>query len=387
MREDWLGAGQRKNFPLGELCQLVSRGTAPNYDENGYFYAIGQKCVQVSGFVPEAARRHEPLGGREVRPRPGDVLLNSTGVGTIGRSCVFPLDGDYVVDSHVTVIRPGELLDARWLNATLQSHWGQRYLDTHCFIGSTGQVELSRSELLRVPISLPSLAEQQRIAEILDELDEQLARLRNLRAKTENWLQGMRRRLISETRDGELVAIGHLGRVVTGKTPDVGPRLGHGHSIPFVTPSEIVDGEAVLDSTREAWRGEANVVEVPSGSTLVVCIGFGTGKVGLLEHRACVNQQINAVVPGGQVDPHFLFESICEASAKVKAASSLQVTPILNKSTFSQIQLFVPSFSRQKEISSVLRQVRSELDQFDVNIEKVQHLKRALMNGLLAGSD
>ncbi|MFJ7267449.1 restriction endonuclease subunit S [Streptomyces sp. NPDC099050] len=250
-----------------------------------------------------------------------------------------------------------------------------------------GLLNVRVPDFFSLKMILPSPEEQRNIAEILDEVDEQLAGLRSVRAKAAHWLQGVRRRLISEQGDGELVEIGRLGQVVTGRTPDAGPRLGQGDGVPFVTPSEIVDGESVLDSAREARRGDFNVVEIPSGSTLVVCIGFGTGKVGLLGHSACVNQQINAVIPGEGVDPHFLFHAICEASAKIKVASSLQVTPIVNKSTFSQIQVMAPpSLPRQQEISRVLLQASLYLDQVDANIEKVKHLKRALMDGLLAGT-
>lgn len=38
----------------------------------------------------------------------GDILINSTGVGTAGRVTLFELDGDYVVDSHITIFRPND---------------------------------------------------------------------------------------------------------------------------------------------------------------------------------------------------------------------------------------------------------------------------------------
>ena len=92
---------------LSDHCELISRGTAPTYVERSSVMAIGQRCVTEAGFDASKARPHKPLAMRGVvQPAAGDVLLNSTGTGTIGRSCVFRHDGDFIVDGHVTVLRP-----------------------------------------------------------------------------------------------------------------------------------------------------------------------------------------------------------------------------------------------------------------------------------------
>jgi len=113
---------------LDELCSLISRGTAPVYVESSSVLAIGQRCVTASRFAPEFARPHAERAIRNVlRPEQGDVLLNSTGTGTIGRSVVFDNDGAFIVDGHVTVLRPKpEAADGRWLNAVLRTSSGGR---------------------------------------------------------------------------------------------------------------------------------------------------------------------------------------------------------------------------------------------------------------------
>ncbi|WP_372339718.1 restriction endonuclease subunit S [Nocardiopsis sp. CC223A] len=111
---------------------------------------------------------------RSLRAEPGDVLLNSTGTGTIGRCCLFEEEGVFLVDSHVTLVRvKKDLLDPRWLNLILMSRWGQNYLESRCFTGSTSQVELSRADLGRMPIPVPSIKEQRRIVEVIDAIGSQ----------------------------------------------------------------------------------------------------------------------------------------------------------------------------------------------------------------------
>ena len=161
---------------LGEVTVLISRGTAPVYVDDSRIWAIGQRCIQDNAFIPSAGRPHDDSVAARLIAEPGDVLVNSTGTGTIGRSCVYDRSrGEFMVDGHVTVVRadPSQA-DPRILNELLRLPEGQRYLESRCYTGSTNQVELSRAELSCSPIRLPPLEEQRRIAEVLDTVDESI---------------------------------------------------------------------------------------------------------------------------------------------------------------------------------------------------------------------
>jgi type I restriction enzyme S subunit len=69
---------------LSEACSLISRGITPTYDESSSSLVIGQKCIrdQRLSLGPARAQR-KPVPAEKV-VRVGDVLINSTGVGTLG---------------------------------------------------------------------------------------------------------------------------------------------------------------------------------------------------------------------------------------------------------------------------------------------------------------
>ncbi len=182
-----------------EACQIVSRGTAPVYVENSTVLAIGQRCIREFGLQTEEARFHDQRSmTRVLKACKRDVLLNSTGTGTIGRSCIFNVDGTYIIDGHVTLLRSDpDQLDGRWLNALLQSPQGQLHLETQCYSGSTNQVELSRERLSATSIPLPSLPEQRRIAEILDTIDEAIQKTEALISKLKAMKQGLLHNLLT----------------------------------------------------------------------------------------------------------------------------------------------------------------------------------------------
>lgn len=158
---------------VDSLCSLISRGTAPVYVENSEVLAIGQRCVTSTEFAPAFARPHSHHAmGNVLRPEFGDVLLNSTGTGTIGRSVVFNSPGAFIVDGHVTVMRPrAELADSRWLNSVLRTPPLQRHLERFCFAGSTNQLELSRTPLRVSRLPTPHIDDQRAMGLVIDTLD------------------------------------------------------------------------------------------------------------------------------------------------------------------------------------------------------------------------
>lgn len=178
---------------LEQLCIHVGRGTAPRYVEQSDVKAIGQRCVSKAGFDPSFARPHsERAMGGTLQALDGDVLLNSTGTGTIGRSVVFRERGSFIIDGHVTALRPKEgKCSSVWLSAVLQSPWGQEHLERFCYAGSTNQVELSASALRVSEVPTPPYNEQSKIAEILDTLDAAIRGTEAVVAKLKAMKQGL----------------------------------------------------------------------------------------------------------------------------------------------------------------------------------------------------
>lgn len=170
--------------------------------------AIGQRCVASNGFAPDYARPHSYRAMQNVlQPESGDVLLNSTGTGTIGRSVVFNAPGRFIVDGHVTVLRSyPELADARWLNAILRTPWLQRHLERFCYAGSTNQLELSRTPLRSSRLPTPGISEQREIGRIVDTLDTAIHKTEAIIAKLKAVKQGLLHDLLTRGIDahGEL---------------------------------------------------------------------------------------------------------------------------------------------------------------------------------------
>lgn len=138
---------------LGELTSYLNRGLSPSYDENGDSMVINQKCIRDQRLNTEPARRQAKQVPSDKRVRFGDVLINSTGVGTLGRTAqVYQELGECTVDTHVTIARPNAETDFDFFGCTLFSH--QETFD-RLGVGATGQTELSRASIANVDLVVP----------------------------------------------------------------------------------------------------------------------------------------------------------------------------------------------------------------------------------------
>ena len=160
---------------LGEHANYLSRGISPKYVEDGGVLVINQKCIRDFTLDLSKARRHDPLQrkieGRELQK--GDVLVNSTGVGTLGRVAqVLTLDQLAIVDSHVTVVRAGPSLTWNYLGLSTM----RRQPEIEAMgEGSTGQTELSRGKLALLKLVIPTAHVLQAFDEIVVPLRERFA--------------------------------------------------------------------------------------------------------------------------------------------------------------------------------------------------------------------
>ena len=160
---------------LQDFAGYIQRGKGPKYVERSSVPVVSQKCVKWSGFDLDQARFVDPTslpGYNEDRYlRGGDLLWNSTGTGTVGRTSLFVESEEFpkvVADSHVTVIR-SEFLVPRFLWCWTASPMVQsRILGSTT--GSTNQQELNLSTIKTLPIAFPRTDEQLAIMDRVDEL-------------------------------------------------------------------------------------------------------------------------------------------------------------------------------------------------------------------------
>ena len=142
-----------KNVTLEDITALISRGITPKYADDTDQIVINQKCIRNHTIDLSLARTHTPKVINEKWLRFGDLLINSTGDGTLGRAAqVWFQPKNLTVDSHVTIARPAKENLIFYIGL-----WGilhEKEIES-LHTGSTGQTELPRDRVKAMELRLP----------------------------------------------------------------------------------------------------------------------------------------------------------------------------------------------------------------------------------------
>ncbi len=161
---------------VGAVTDYIQRGKSPKYAAASALPVINQKCIRWNELQLQHLKYIHPdqfSAWDEPRHiRPGDILWNSTGTGTVGRAYLVK-EADCipnkVVDSHVTIVRTVPGLEPRYLFNWIKSPAVQNKIEEMCD-GTTNQIELSRTAIAETAIPVAPRKEQTRIADQLDTL-------------------------------------------------------------------------------------------------------------------------------------------------------------------------------------------------------------------------
>jgi type I restriction enzyme S subunit len=159
MPNEWSAANVK------DVASFISRGIAPCYADEGRSIVINQKCIRDGRLSLVPSRRQSKPIPLEKLVVKGDVLINSTGVGTLGRVAqVERIEDQVTVDSHVTIVRPKPGIDRDFFGLALLRL--QPTLEA-LGVGSTGQTELGRDRIKKLDLIVPPKNVQQTFGRIV----------------------------------------------------------------------------------------------------------------------------------------------------------------------------------------------------------------------------
>lgn len=174
--------------------------------------------------------------------------------------------------------------------------------------------------------------------------------------------------------------IAEIGNVVTGKTPSSRNPEHFGDIYPFITPTDINAGRAVNTArylSEEGYRKFHRLL-LPPLSICFVCIGATIGKICMTSERSLTNQQINSIiVDTKRHNPFYVYYLLSTYSKKVASIAGGAATPIVNKTSFENIEVAVPSLSLQNKIAAILSAYD---DLIENNLRRIKILEEMAQN-------
>ena len=384
---------------LGEVCSFLNRGVSPKYIEAGGIFVLNQRCVRDHRVSFVVARRHDVKAKKVSTERliqPGDVLVNSTGNGTLGRVAQIrdALPEPTTVDSHVTIVRPIPGL-------FFQDFFGYMLREIEDALkvsgeGCGGQTELGRSVLaerfsVRFPKSLP---EQRRIVGILDEAFAGIAtakanaekNLQNARALFESHLQAV----FTQRGEGWVeTTLGEVCEFIGGSQP----------------PKSVFSKAKSVDNIRliqiRDYKSDNHVVYIPRAQARRFCnaddvmIGrYGPPLFQILRglEGAYNVALMKAVADEKKLSRDFLFYFLKHSTIlqyiiyhSARAAGQIGIT----KETLEPYPIALPCQPDQKKVVDTIKELESETQRLESLYQRklaaLDELKKSLLHRAFSG--
>ena len=230
-------------------------------------------------------------------------------------------------------------------------------------------LQVSKSDIASLQIPLPPLAEQQRIAGILDAADALRAKRREALVQLDTLLQSTFLDMFGDPVTNPMKwttsTLGQVGEVITGNTPSRNRTEYYGEDIEWIKSDNINDPSFVLTEAEErlSVAGKAVARTVPRGSILVTCIAGSPSCIGnaaVADREVAFNQQINAFVPSECIALWFAFGIFWMGKRLVKSASTNSMKGMVSKSAFSAISIPIPPMSLQRRFAAIVESVEHQ---------------------------
>lgn len=391
---------------LGDVCEMIKRGIGPKYAENDGVCVINQKCIRDHSVNYDLARQHNSELKKVSEDRyikAGDVLVNSTGTGTLGRVAQIRVapDEPVTVDTHVTIVRPKKGL-------FYSDFFGYMLIKIEEEIaaageGTSGQTELARTKLENeFFVSYPdSVSEQKHIVAILDQafadIDKARAlteqNLKNARELFESYLQqvfsqrgeGWEEERMSEVCEGN----------ITDGTHQTPKYFDEGYI--FLSSKNVTSG--VIDWENVRYIDESQHVEMqkrlsPRLNDILLAKNGTTGVAAIVDKEEVFDIYVSLALlrPSEKIEPRYLLHYVNSSHAKEQFNKRLKGIGVPNLH-LKEIRDVVVSYpSSRKEQKKIIKQVddllsyRNALEViYQEKLKAIDELKKSILQKAFSG--
>jgi type I restriction enzyme, S subunit len=408
---------------LKELTSYIGRGITPSYTNEDGVLVLNQKCVRNCKVSFNDARKTNPSIRRipeDKLLKSFDILVNSTGVGTLGRTAQIKNVSDKVtVDSHVTIVRP----DDRKVNSSFLG-FALRLLQPMIELlaeGSTGQTELSKHKLGDLDIPFPPIQEQKAIAKILSSLDDKIELNRQMNTTLEAMAQALFKawfvdfepvRANMENRPAEsaspeiaklfpsefengipkgwkLSSIGDEVEAVGGGTPSTKEPSYWNGEYNWVTPKDLSNlTDKILISSERTVTAEG-LAKISSGKlpleTVLLSSRAPVGYLAIAKIPVAINQGFIAMKCNKLLPSTYVLQWAEHSMDKIKNRASGTTFAEISKANFRPLPVIVPSKIVIEKYDGICRLLYDQITTNAKENETLSQIREELLPKLIKG--
>ena len=388
--EDWT-PGQLRDFGYIQMCRRIFQSQTKAFGAIP-FYKISTFGGKADAYISQEL--YEKYKMLYPYPEKGDVLLSAAG--TVGKTVIFDGKDSYFQDSNIVWLKVDkDVVDRNFL------WWFYRSYPWDALEGTTIQ-RLYNNIILNTDIHLPSLPEQEEIAQTLSEFDTYIDDLTELIEKKKGIRDGALEDLICrKTRlkgfDGRWKKVS-FNQVIIPKA-----RIGwqglkkheylrSGYSY-LIGGTDFDHGTVSLDAisyvSQERYDMDANI-QVSANDVLVTKDGT-IGKVAMvpeLSKPATLNSGVFVFRTKQGLLPVFLFRVLQSSVFRefIDTLSAGSTIKHLYQKDLKKFEFEIPDDTKEQEaIAEVLTAMDKEIADLETEREKIIQIREGAMDDLLTG--
>ncbi|MGL4450628.1 MAG: restriction endonuclease subunit S [Cetobacterium sp.] len=403
LKEGW------KKDKLENLTNYIARGIPPKYSENlNDMIVINQKCIRDGKLSLKDSRYHNyslKKVAEEKILKKYDILINSTGVGTLGRVCQNLLDNEnLIVDTHVTIVRPNlEKINPIYLGFAIRNN--QKFIES-LGEGSTGQTELKRQRLAdEVEIFYPEHIEtQEKIASILSALDNKIEINNEMNKTLEEMAQTLFKRWfidfdfpnengepyrssggkmvdseLGESPEGwEVTILGDLFKFVKGKKPKI-----VSESFSEETPLKYLTIKG-FNGDENLYASEDKTILIDKKDIVMVMDGASSGDV-YIGKSGVLGSTFSKIEKTKEINWSYIYLILKYYENDIKSHTTGSAIPHTDKGYVEKIRVSLPNLELlnflSKELSGIIKRKLINQEEIQSLTEIRDILLPKLMNG------
>ena len=315
----------------------------------------------------------------------GDLLINSTGVGTAGRVTYFGEDGDFVADSHITIFRPNQNLILSQYALCVLGRIGFVNIENMA-LGQSGQIELSLDIIGNIKIPVPPIDIQKQIVKEIGKVDKSTSiansvinnKISDIKTIINGLVPtvGIKEYFDINTKvlnpascwENEYFTYVDIDSVGKGDGNISFDKIILGKDAPSRARRVAQDRTVIISTVRPYLKGFAYIENVPNKTI------FSTG-FALLKSKNEENY-ISKLL-------YYLFMFSDDLMKQMETAMPKAAYPSINKDDIGNFRIPMPSINEQKYIISQIEALELEINNARTTIENAVSEKQVILDKYL----
>jgi type I restriction enzyme S subunit len=295
-------------------------------------------------------------------------------------------------------ILPNETYDSDYLYFFLKNQY-----ETLRFIssgdGTRGGLNLQMLRDFLIPV--PSLEEQQKIAECLSSIESYISsineKVEQLKAHKKSLMQKLfpqngknvpeyRFSEFNNTKEWEIKKVGDIATTFSGGTPSISKKQYYGGDIPFIRSGEIKGTKTELSLTQLGVE-KTSAKLVSAGTILYALYGATSGEVAISKISGAINQAILAIIVDNELcEVQFLYQILLANKEKILDKYLQGGQGNLSGSIITNLQILLPPLVEQSKIAECLSSIDRAIECYSQKTILLEQHKKGLMQQLFLKS-